>query len=78
MNGFILHSVKGFSLYAATISGIGALVYTSRQIMTKDDLNETKKEVVKRIDRLEKRIDDLGSTLEGRFDTLLRIIRPPK
>ena len=89
MNGSILHSVKEFGLYAAAISGIGTVVYTSRQVMTKDDLNETKEEVVKRIDtlenrtdkrtdRLEKRIDDLGSTLESRFETLLRIIRPPK
>ena len=81
MNGSILHSVKEIGFYAAAIGGIGAFVYTSRQVITKDDLKEMKEEVVERIDtledrtdkrtdRLEKRIDDLGSTLDKRIDDL--------
>ena len=84
MNG-IFSSAKGIAALGTTVFGIvGTLTYAVRQIVLKDDLDEAKADIFKKIDdgekRIEKSIIQSEKSTEKRIDTVIALIKnhPPK
>ena len=72
MNGNFSGIVTKFVLFGSTASGIiGTIVYTARQIVTKEDLRDTKEDIVKLI-------EDNDRKNEDRYKTILAFINSPK
>lgn len=79
MNGNLI-SGKGI---VAVTGIVGTVIYAVRQIVLKDDLNEAKADIFRKIDdgekRIEKSIKDSEKSTEKRIDTVIALIRnhPP-
>ena len=72
MNGNFSAIVTKFVLFGFPASGIiGTIVYTARQIVTKEDLRDTKEDIVKLI-------EDKDRKNEDRYKTILALINSPK
>ena len=79
MNGNLI-SGKGI---VAVTGIVGTVIYAVRQIVLKDDLNEAKADIFRKIDdgekRIEKSVKDSEKSTEKRIDTVIALIRnhPP-
>ena len=72
MNGNFGGIVTKFVLFGSTASGIiGMIIYTARQIATKENLRDTKEDIVTLI-------QDNDRKNEDRYKTILALINSPK